>query len=62
VEDSLAKSYFEYNPDEDSNGSLGIEIAEILYKRCGKNFDKIKKWIFLGKHRRELEEIASGSL
>lgn len=56
---NLNDIYFEYNPDEDSNGSRGLAIAETLYKKCGRDFKKIKKWIFLEKHRKILEEIAS---
>jgi hypothetical protein len=45
VKNSLVKSYFEYNPDEDYNGSRGMEIAERVFRKCNYDFNELHKWI-----------------
>lgn len=55
-QDGLAKAYFEYDPDKDPNGSIGIGIVEAIFKKCNYNSDKLHKWIILQKLRRTLEK------
>lgn len=59
--DTLVDLYFEYNPDEDYNGSKGIAIADAVFKKCNYNPDKVCKWIMLGRLKR-LEKLARTSL
>jgi hypothetical protein len=65
----LEKAYFEYDPDEDISsergnriaGSLGMNIAEAVFVRCGYDFDKLNKWIMLHKLSRLAEECDKGN-
>ena len=46
-ETRLEELYFEYDPDKDCNGEVGIVRAEIIFKRCRYNLHKLKKWIMI---------------
>jgi len=58
----LAELYFNYNSDEDFNNEVGHKIADIVFKKCNYDFDKLHTWVFLNKHKKILEELSQTSL
>ena len=47
MEERLEKAYFEYDPDQDFNGEKGLTIAEAVFRRCGYDFNKLRKWVMM---------------
>lgn len=43
-DDDLRTRFNSYNPDKDSNGSIGLALAEAAMKRCGYDYKKVQQW------------------